>query len=165
MKKSPIWIRTFAVEWRKSRSSTPWHRPFSRSMPKLAFSCFENISQTERDRANITIASRYEVRYLPSRHCECSSYWPWPICSRSQHFWKYINIQYLESNEYTISWKQWERERERRERERERKILKYEFYRSWYKPSILCQQECLHCDLDQYFQRSHNFWKYVKIQY
>ena len=63
--KSTIWTPIFPVEWRKSRSSS-WTLPsFSRS--KLChFIILANILQMVWDRANITIAIRYEVRYLPS---------------------------------------------------------------------------------------------------
>ena len=59
--KNHILIRTFLVEWRKSRSSSHF-----KSQNCWHFIILSNISQMVRDRAHIAIVVRQEVRYQPS---------------------------------------------------------------------------------------------------
>ena len=119
----------------------------------MAFYYFVNISQMARDRANISIAIRQEVRYLPSNNAT----------SNAQH--REFDL-YFEG--YTIFWYHiifniWKTVRANT------RMPKCDFYRGWYCPSNSAIASDIHRELDLYFlghkisgNKFINIWKTVR---
>ena len=79
---SPIWNRTFSLDWHKCRSSTPWPS-FSRSKLLTIYYFSKHLANGERQ-SKYDYCHQIESRIfvIPWRHCECCTSRFWPTFSR-----------------------------------------------------------------------------------
>ena len=72
LKKSTILIRTFLVEWHKSRFSTPWPWPSFARSKFLPYSSYENISSRWEIEQILLLTSDRKLAFaIEWRYCEC----------------------------------------------------------------------------------------------